>query len=916
MAVLRVLAGNRQWLKSVSRVFLLVVSIGLAVIMSLNAVQGLGSGVTKTVLDNGLTVLIKEIPTAPVVSLQVWYRVGSRHEPQGQNGIAHQLEHLMFKGTDTRPVQFGQLFNALGSVSNAFTSYDMTAYHHTVRADQLEALLILEADRLRNTAITPTALESEKRVVISELQGYENSPEYRLSRAVMGALYANHPYGLPVGGTATDVEQFSLGEVKAFYRQYYRPDNAVLVIAGDVRPSEALTLVKRTFGQVPAPPEPLPVNAKAAAAAFTSRRVTLREPGSAPLLQMVAPIPALTHADIPALEVLDMLLSGGRSSLLYQSLMETGQASSAYSYSAALQVGGWFEIGAIAAPDQSLATIETTITKILDQLAQQPLSAPALARAKQQLKANFVLRNRDIDAQAAQLANDETVAGDYRFSDRLLAAIDRVTAADVQRVVQTYLGGDRWVVGEFIPSEFADVELSGRGGTQTTEHHLVGDPVDPALVATYLPKTTRSQGAIAPATAVETFTLKNGLRVLLLVDRSTPTVTLAGRINAGTAYDVLTQPGVANLTAANLLNGTRDKDALALAQTLEDRGISLEFSAFRDGVDVEGYALASEVPTLLRTLADVLQNATFPEADFNLSQQRYLTALSLEADDPVRLGRRVFQETLYPSDHPLHPFATPASVQGIQRQQLVDFYRAAYAPDQTILTLVGDFDPTRVRSLLNELFGQWQPEIAPLNLTVPPVSPPPQTLFKNAVIPGKAQAITYIGAPGLDRRDPQFYAAMVMNHILGGDTLASRLGTEIRDRQGLTYGIYSFFTASSQAGPFLIQLQTAPEDTAQAIQATLKLLRDARTHGFTAAELATAKRSLMNSYVVELANVDVLARTVLGNASVDLPPEELQQFGDRLAAVTLEDVNHVLREIIDPDRLVIVTAGPPVAFQP
>jgi len=900
----------------VARVFLVILSAGLTLMISLTAVQGLGSGVTKTVLANGLTVLVKEIPTAPVVSLQVWYRVGSRHEPRGQNGIAHQLEHLMFKGTRTRPVQFGQLFNALGSVSNAFTSYDMTAYHHTVRADQLEALLILEADRLQHTAITPTALESEKRVVISELQGYENSPEYRLSRAVMAALYANHPYGLPVGGTATDVEQFTLGEVKDFYRQFYRPDNAVLVIAGDVRPAQALRWVQNTFGDIPRPPDPLPIQNLAASGAAQAQRLTLREPGSASLLQMVVPIPDLTHPDIPALEVVDMLLSGGRSALLYQALVETGQASSSYSYSAALEKGGWFEIGAIAAPQQSLTTIEETIGQILDQLAQDPLSATALQRAKQQLKANFVLRNRDIDAQASQLANDETVAGDYRFSDRLLAAIEQVSAADVQRVVQTYFGRDRWVIGEFIPSEFADVELSGRGGTQTTEHNLVGDPVDPDVVAAYLPQTPSHQGAIAPTTAVETFTLKNGLRVLLLPDRSTPTVTLAGRINAGTAYDLLTQPGVANLTAANLLNGTRTKDALALAQTLEDRGISLEFSAFRDGVDIEGYALASELPTLLNTLADVLQHATFPEHDVQLSQQRYLTALGLEADEPVRLGRRVFQETLYPQNHPLHPFATPDSVQAIQRQQLMAFYRAAYAPDQTIFTLVGDFDPAAVRSLLNELFGAWQPEADPLVLTFPAVSPPPQLVFKNAVIPGKAQAITYMGTPGIDRRDPRFYAAIVMNHILGGDTLASRLGTEIRDRQGLTYGIYSFFAASSQAGPFLIQLQTAPEDTAPAIQATLQLLREARTHGFSTAELATAKRSLMNSYVVELANVDVVARTLLGNASVELPPEELQQFGDRVAAVTLEEVNQVLRDLIDPDRLVIVTAGPPVTFTP
>ncbi|MDR7922907.1 pitrilysin family protein [Thermosynechococcus sp. HY213] len=905
-----------QFVKIFLFIGLMLLSTSLAVIFPLNPVAGLSSGVTKTVLDNGLTVLIKEIPTAPVVSLQVWYRVGSRHEPKGENGIAHQLEHLMFKGTKSRPVQFGQLFYALGSSSNAFTSYDMTAYHHTVRADQLEPLLILEADRLRNTLMTPDALESEKRVVISELQGYENSPEYRLSRAVMAALYPHHPYGLPVGGTASDVEQFTLPAVKSFYHQYYRPDNAVVVIAGDVRPPRALELVKKTFGQIPRPTDPLKSPSLPPPTAGQAQRIRLTEPGSAPLLQILVPIPAMTHPDQAALDVLDMLLSGGRSSYLYQELMETGQASSAYSYVAALQAGGWFEIGAIAAPEQSLETIEQTIGQILNQLAERPLSAAELQRAKQQLKANFILRNRDIDAQASQLANDETLTGDYRFSDRHLAAIEKVTAADVQRVVQTYFGRDRWIVGEFIPSEFADVELSGRPGAQTTAHNLVGEPVDPQTIAAYLPQGSGQAAPEVKSNGVETFTLKNGLRVLLLVDRSTPTITLAGRIDAGTAYDLLTQPGVAHLTAANLLNGTRRKNALTLAQTLEDRGISLEFNAFRDGVDIEAYALASELPILLQTLGEVLQEATFPESEFQLSRQRYLTALSLEADDPVRWGRRVLQETLYPANHPLHPFATPESVQAIQRPDLLNFYRAAYTPDHTILTLVGDFDPVEVRSRLNEIFGSWQPQTDPLSLTFPAVSPPEQTLFKNAVIAGKSQAITYLGTPGIDRRDPRFYAAMLMNHILGGDTLASRLGTEIRDRQGLTYGIYSFFSASRQAGPFIIQLQTAPEDTAKAIQATLQLLREARRQGFTAAELGAAKRSLSNTYLVELANVDVVARTLVGNASVDLPPEELQQFSDRLQQVTLDEVNHTLRDLIDPERLVIVTAGPSVSFSP
>ncbi|NEU84520.1 pitrilysin family protein, partial [Nostoc sp. UIC 10630] len=211
----------------------------------------LTENVHKTVLENGLTVLTKEVHTAPVVTVQVWYKVGSRNEEPGVNGIAHQLEHLMFKGTKNRPIQFGRLFSALGSDSNAFTSYDQTAYYGTVERNKLKALLVLEADRMQNSQIEPEQLASEKRVVISELQGYENSPEYRLNRAVMQAVFPNHAYGLPVGGTKADVEKFEVEQVQKYYRNFYSPDNAVLVIVGDFQTANTLETIKEVFGKLP-----------------------------------------------------------------------------------------------------------------------------------------------------------------------------------------------------------------------------------------------------------------------------------------------------------------------------------------------------------------------------------------------------------------------------------------------------------------------------------------------------------------------------------------------------------------------------------------------------------------------------------------------------------------------------------------
>ncbi|PSB56552.1 peptidase M16, partial [Chroococcidiopsis cubana CCALA 043] len=207
--------------------------------------------VRKTILENGLTILTKEVHTAPVVSVQVWYKVGSRNEAPGVNGIAHQLEHMLFKGTTTRPIQFGRLFSALGSESNAFTSFDQTAYFGTVERNKLKALLELEADRMQNALINDEQLASEKRVVISELQGYENSPTYRLDRAVRRAAFPNSPYGLPVGGTKADVEKFTAEKVRDYYNRFYSPDNATLIVVGDFDTAPTLKAVKEVFGKVP-----------------------------------------------------------------------------------------------------------------------------------------------------------------------------------------------------------------------------------------------------------------------------------------------------------------------------------------------------------------------------------------------------------------------------------------------------------------------------------------------------------------------------------------------------------------------------------------------------------------------------------------------------------------------------------------
>ncbi|WGV25304.1 M16 family metallopeptidase [Halotia branconii] len=873
----------------------------------------LTKGVQKTVLDNGLTVLTKEIHTAPVVSVQVWYKVGSRNEIKGENGISHQLEHLMFKGTTDRPVQFGRLFSALGSQFNAFTSYDQTAYFGTVQQDKLTALLTLEADRMENALINPEQLASEKRVVISELQGYENSPSYRLSRAVMRAAFPNRAYGLPVGGTKADVEQFTVEQVRNYYQTYYSPENATLIITGDFATEPVLKVVKDIYGKLPKRPKTAatrnttPVSTSTAETKKTP--IVLKQPGSAALLQAVYPLPDIKHPDVPAIDVMDAILTGGRSSRLYQALVESGLASSVEGGAAELIEPGWYEINATAAPGQELAKISQVLQQALTKLQQQPVSPEELNRAKTQLQASFILGNQDITSQASQLGYNQTVTGDYRFIEQYLAAIAKVTPEQVQRVAKIYLDPAKQTIGFFEPTQpDGQPGTSSAGSGRTVENFSPGKPVDPAELAKYLPSTTSTTDSTKQPLP-EQFTLANGLQVLLLPDHSVPTINLSGQVDAGSEFDGNQKAGLASLTATNLINGTQTKNALELAKTLEDQGSSLDFSASREGVNVSGNSLSANLPTLVQTLADVLQNATFPKEQLELSRQRALTSLQVQLDDPSGLGRKVFQQAIYPENHPFHSFPTVESLKSITRDDLLGFYKQHYRPDTTTIALVGDFNPILVKILLSNSFSNWQATGKPPVLNLPKVPLPETSTRVNREIPGKAEAVTYIGYNGISRTDPRFYAALVLNQILGGDTLSSRLGTEIRDRLGLTYGIYSGFAAGINPGPFLIQMQTAPGDAQKAIVSTIALLKQLREQGVTEAELNTAKRSITSSYPVELASPSDVSSIILSNAVFGLPRTEIRKFPERIQAVTMAQVQQAIKELIQPDNLVIVTAG-------
>ncbi|PAX58053.1 M16 family metallopeptidase [Brunnivagina elsteri] len=879
----------------------------------------MNGSVRKTILENGLTILTKEVRTAPVVTVQVWYKVGSRNEEPGVNGIAHQLEHMMFKGTTSRPIQFGRLFSALGSDSNAFTSYDQTAYYGTAESEKLKALLELEADRMQNSPIAAEQLASEKRVVISELQGYENDSEYRLNRAVMRAAFPYHPYGLPVGGTKADVNNFTVEQVRKYYHNFYSPDNAVLAIVGDFQTDDAIAFVTEKFGKIAKNNQELTNNKQQLIInnqeLATKNPIILKEPGAAAILQAVYPLPDINHPDSPALDVMDYILSEGRNSRLYQVLVDSGIATDVSGSVASLMDFGWYELSVTASPKEDLKKIDGILTKEITKLAQKGVNADELKRAKVQFEAGVILGNRDITSQAMQLANDETVTGDHNYINRYLERLRKVTSQDVQRVAKQYLKSNVRTVGYFQPSRAATVsKANGKANlNHTHESFISSGTVDAVDISKYLPKVEKdSKRTSNSQNQPESIELANGLRILMLPDKSTPTVTLSGYIKAGSEFDPENKAGLAELVADNLLNGTKTKNVLSLAIALEERGANLEFNALREGVRIEGDTLATDLPILLHTLADAVQNPIFPSKELELSRKQSLNAIEQDLDEPAEVAKRAFVQSIYPKTHPSHNLTTEDSLRRISRRDVIEFKAKHYRPDRTILTMVGDFDPELVRSLINQEFGNWKNNGEAPSVDYPAVSIPDSIVRVNTVLPGKAQAIIYMGNTAINRQDGRYYAALVLNQILGGDTLSSRLGAEVRDKQGLTYGIYSNFLAGKNSGTFLIEMQTSPEDANRAIASTRKLLEEMNQKGVSEEEVEAAKRTAISNYIVSLANPDELTHQILMNEVYGLEHNELIDFTDKIDSITLTQVNQAARELLHPDKIVVVTAGPTV----
>jgi zinc protease len=430
-----------------------VVSLLAVVVLLAASSAPAADRVVASTLDNGLRVLLLEDHRSPIVSFQVWYRVGSRDEQRGATGIAHFLEHLMFKGTPTRgPKQFARLVEENGGQDNAFTSQDVTSYYVDIAADKIDLVIDLEADRMQNLLLDPKEIASEREVVIEERRTRtEDDPGGFLGEEVGSVAFKAHPYGFPIIGWMEDIKRITPAEIRAFYKTYYVPNNAIVVAVGDFKTQAVMDKIRKTFGKIPKGKTPPPVLA-VEPPQNGERRVTVTKEAELPIVYMAWHVPNHRSNDAPALEVLSTILSGGRASRLYRDLVYQRQlaleAGGDYSYFALDPSLFWF--WATPMPGQKPETLEAELSKHMDRLKTEPVTDEELARAKNQIESSFVFQEDSVHRRASMLARFELIGG-YAQKDTFVTKIRAVTAADLTRVANTWFAPDRKTVGVLLP---------------------------------------------------------------------------------------------------------------------------------------------------------------------------------------------------------------------------------------------------------------------------------------------------------------------------------------------------------------------------------------------------------------------------------------------------------------------------------
>lgn len=883
------------------------------------AAQALPAGVTKVTnvegiseyrLANGLRVILFPDPTKSNITVNATYMVGSRHEGYGETGMAHLLEHLLFMGTERHPDIKKELTDH-GARPNGSTWYDRTNYFETFQAteENLRWALDMEADRMMNSRVEKKYLDSEMTVVRNEFEMGENDPGGVLMERVISTAYLWHNYGKSTIGARADIERVPIDRLQAFYRRYYRPDNAILVVAGKIDEAKTLQMVHQYFGVLKNPAEPVPQTYTVEPTQDGERHVTLRRVGDTQVLAAVYHIAAGSHDDFAPMQIATRILSDAPSGRLYKAMVESKKAASVMAMPFQLKDPGMLLIMSEVRTESDLNVAKTALTSTMDGLPKAPFTQEEVERAKTQILKGIDLMMNNSEQVAMSLSEWQSM-GDWRLLFLHRDRVRKVTAADVNKVAGKYLVASNRTLGEFLPEK------------SPVRAEIPETPDVAALVKDYKGDAQVSMGEAFDASPsnIDKRTirgdLKGGLK-LSFINKKTrgEQVTATMVLHFGDEKSLMNRTAAGELAGAMLMRGTTKRTRQELKDEFDKLKAQVSIGGSATGVSASVQTTKENLPKVLDLVAEVLKEPAFPENEFENLRQAQLAAMEGQKSEPQALAMIELQRKMapYAKGDVRYVDTIDESIADLKAAKLDDlkaFYKDFYGASNGEVVIIGDFEPEATQQQLSRLFNEWK-------------SPKPYTRVaksykaipaegKAIETPDKANAMWVAGLPvQMKDTDAEYPALVLGNYILGSSGMGSRLFGRIRNKEGLSYGVGSAFSGTpTEDLQMLFAYAICAPENAPKVEASFKdELAQIIAKGYTQEEVDAAKKSWMQSRQVSRAQDRELAGRMQSQRFFGRTMAFDSEMEAKVMAVTPAQIQAAMKKHFDAAKMSFYRAG-------
>lgn len=868
-------------------------------LFSSNAHGASGSKMLRATLENGMRVVILRNNLAPVVTTRLTYLVGSNEAPEGFPGTAHALEHMMFRGSKGLSAeQLASLTAAMGGRSNAFTRQSVTQYFFTVPAEALETVLRIEAIRMKNVLSGEELWAKERGAINQEVARDFSSPMYDFYSRLLSHMFAGTPYAHDALGTRHSFDKTTGAMLKKYHDTWYVPNNAVLVIAGDVDPAHALSLVKQFFGNIPA--RPLPPRPEVKLHPLKPEHIQLESDLPYQMAIVAYRLPGYRNPDFAASQILSDVLDSQRAGL-YGLAADGKLLFAGFNNSPFKDVGLGYAIAGFP-KGKDPKTVVGLLKTIISGYLKRGIPKELVEAAKRKEIAAAEFQKNSIEGLAGVWSRAIALEG-KRSPDESMAAIREVRVSDVNRVARLYLKNGSAVVGVLVPHDSGKPVLSK--GFQGKESF---GPKQTRAVA--LPPWAEKAAALPalPVTRVHptVMTLKNGLRLIIQPETISNTVSLYGRVkNTPELQEPIGQDGITDVLEGLFAYGTTRYDRLNFQKEVDDIAADLEV-----GTGFSLQVLSSHFDRGVELLAENLLHPALPPRAFKIVRRETAAHVAGKLQSPSYLSRRALISRLYPKNDPRQREATPGSIKGLTLDQVKAYYRNAFRPDLTTIVVIGKVTPEQAKAAIEKYFGTWNAEGPKPGTDLPQVPPnKPAT----ALVPDKSRVqdqVTLVETLRVTRRHPDYYPLNVGLHVLSGGFYATRLYRDLRKRAGLVYTVQAFLQARKTRAVFGVMYGCDPVNVSKARFLVIQNLRQMQNEPVTRQELNRAKTLLLRQIPLSESSIDDIGETLLGLAVEDLPLDEPVQGAKRYLGVSAAEVQAAFKKWIRPDDFVQVTLGP------